>query len=137
MSRQPAKVPQPRLGRRMARFNRAVTNRVTTPFAGLLPGFGIVVHTGRRSGRTHRTPVNVFRARDGFVVALTYGTGSQWVRNVRAAGGCEIVTRGRRHVLTEPRVIHDERRRAVPPPVRIPLALVRVSDFMHLREVRP
>jgi hypothetical protein len=28
----------------VAAFNRAVTNRITSPFAGRLPGFGIVTH---------------------------------------------------------------------------------------------
>jgi hypothetical protein len=51
------------LGRRIAIFNRHVTNRVLGPVAPWLPGFGIVVHTGRKSGRTYRTPVNVFPTR--------------------------------------------------------------------------
>jgi deazaflavin-dependent oxidoreductase (nitroreductase family) len=118
----------------MARFNRAVTNRLTSPFAERLPGFGIVVHTGRRTGRIHRTPVNAFRTADGYVVALTYGSDAQWVRNVLAAGGCRLVTRGREHRLAEPVVVHDERRTAVPAPVRVPLGLARVTEFLRLRD---
>jgi hypothetical protein len=41
----------------------AVTNRITSLFAGWLPGMGIVAHVGPRSGRVYRTRVNVFRAR--------------------------------------------------------------------------
>ena len=47
----------------VAAFNLAVTNRITTRFAGRLPGFGIVTHAGRKSGKLYRTPVNVFRGR--------------------------------------------------------------------------
>jgi len=47
--------------RTLAAFNLAVTNRITGRFAGWLPGFGIVTHLGRKSGRVYRTPVNVFR----------------------------------------------------------------------------
>ena len=43
-------------------FNLAVTNRITSRFAARLPGFGILPHVGRKSGRVYRTPVNVFRA---------------------------------------------------------------------------
>lgn len=128
-----SRAPAPRLGRRMVRFNRLVTNRLTSPFAGWLPGFGIVLHTGRRSGRTYRTPVNVFRVSDGFVVALTYGPDAQWVRNVLAAGGCRLITRGREHHLRDPEIVHDERRRFVPRPLRVILRLVRVTDFLRLR----
>jgi hypothetical protein len=33
--------------------------------------------------------VNVFRAPEGFLIALTYGRESEWVRNVVAAGVCQ------------------------------------------------
>ena len=120
----------PRLGTRVAHFNRAVTNRVTAPLAPWLPGFGVVVHAGRKSGREYRTPVNVFRDRDGFVIALTYGTEADWVRNVQAAGGCDLITRRRHYELTGPQIVHDERRRRVPPPVRVALSLLDVADFL-------
>jgi deazaflavin-dependent oxidoreductase (nitroreductase family) len=124
----------PRLGRRVAHFNRRVTNRVTGPLAPWLPGFGVVVHRGRKSGREYRTPVNVFRGDAGFVIALTYGSEADWVRNVLAAGGCVLITRGRRHSLTAARLIHDESRKLVPAPVRVPLAVLNVADFLSLGE---
>src|SRR5216683_4697167 len=83
----------------VAAFNLAVTNRITSLFAARLPGFGIVTHKGRKSGRIYRTPVNVFRAPDGFLIALTYGRESEWVKNVLADGGCELETRGVRYQL--------------------------------------
>jgi hypothetical protein len=55
----------------LAKFNIAVTNRVTSLFAGWLPGFGILPHVGRTSGKVYRIPMNVFRAPSGFNVALT------------------------------------------------------------------
>lgn len=90
------------------------------------------MHTGRRSGREYRTPVNVFRREGGFVVALTYGSGSQWVRNVLAAGSAEIVTRGRAHPVVNPRVVTDPARRAVPVPVRPVLKLFDVDEVLLL-----
>lgn len=124
---------EPELARRIARFNLRYTNRLTGPLAPYLPGFGVVEHTGRRSGRTFRTPVNVFSRDDGFVIALTYGRQSQWVKNVMAAGGCELTTRGRRHRLTQPEVFRDPQRRAAAPIARPMLSLVGASDFMRLR----
>ena len=50
------------------------------------PGMGVITHRGRRSGRIYETPVNVFRRSDGYVVALTYRAGADWVRNVLTAG---------------------------------------------------
>lgn len=120
------------LPRGLASFNRRVTNHVTGPLAGRLPGFGIVVHRGRRSHREYRTPVNVFVAAGGYVVALTYGADSDWIKNVLAARGCELVTRGRTVRLTAPELFHDERRGHVPHLVRPILRMLGVSDFMRL-----
>ena len=117
----------------LARFNRRATNVVARRVAGWAPGWGIVVHRGRRSGRVYRTPVNVFRRGNGYVIALTYGPEADWVQNVLAAGGCELRTGGRRVRLTEPRIVHDARRRGMPGPVRVILGLVGVSDFLVLR----
>jgi deazaflavin-dependent oxidoreductase (nitroreductase family) len=121
------------LPKRLARFNLAVTNRLTGPFARRLPGFAVVLHVGRRSGRAFRTPVNMFRAGDRYVIALTYGSDSQWVRNVLAAGEVDVETRGQRLHLVEPEIVHDVRRSRVPAAVRPVLGIVNVSDFMLLR----
>ncbi|MEZ5123750.1 MAG: nitroreductase family deazaflavin-dependent oxidoreductase [Solirubrobacterales bacterium] len=118
------------LPRSLARFNLRVTNPILGRVAPWLPGFAVVTHVGRRSGVERQTPVNVFRHGDDVVFALTYGTGAQWVRNVQAAGGCTIRTRGRDMRLSDPRVVHDPARRMVPAPVRVPLRAVGVEDFL-------
>jgi deazaflavin-dependent oxidoreductase (nitroreductase family) len=120
------------LPRRLAKFNRVVTNRVLGPFARWLPGFAIVSHVGRRSGRTYRTPVSLFRRGDRYVIALMYGADSEWVRNVLAAGGAHIETRGRRLHLVGPELVRDQTRSLVPKPVRAPLRLANVEEFMLL-----
>jgi deazaflavin-dependent oxidoreductase (nitroreductase family) len=120
----------------VAAFNLAVTNRITSRFAARLPGFGILTHVGRKSGRVYRTPVNVFRAPEGFLIALTYGRESEWVRNVIAAGGCKLETRGVQHQLSAPTIVHDPTRRRFPIPVQIVLRLIGANDFMQLSTSR-
>jgi deazaflavin-dependent oxidoreductase (nitroreductase family) len=124
------------LPKRLARFNRHVTNRVLGPVARYLPGFAVVTHVGRRSGRVYRTPVNLFRHQDRYVIALTYGSDSQWVRNVLAAGEVDVETRGRRLHLVAPEVVHDGQRSLVPAPLRPALHLARVSEFILLQPAR-
>ena len=119
----------------LARFNRQTTTRVTRTFAGRVPGFAIVVHTGRRSGRMYRTPVNAFRDKNDYIIALTYGAARDWVRNVQAAGGCELLTRGRKVALTHPRIISDPDRRWAPLPVRLILRLIGVDQYMRLTRI--
>ena len=121
------------LPRPITRFNRAFLNRMLGPAAQYLPAFGVVVHRGRKSGRVYHTPVNIFRQPNGYVIALTYGVGD-WVRNVLAAGDCTLVTRGYSYHMIQPRLVHDEERRAVPAILRFVGAIGHVSDFLYLIE---
>jgi deazaflavin-dependent oxidoreductase (nitroreductase family) len=116
-------------------FTTHVFNRFSRLFAGYLPWFAILRYTGRRSGKTYRTPMNVFRHDRDYVFALTYGSDVQWVLNVQAAGGCEMQTRGRLVRLGDPRLIVDPTRRLMPLPVRLILRLLRVTEFLVMTPV--
>ncbi len=118
--------------RSMARFNRRFTNRLASKVAGYLPGFAIVSHVGRKSGRVYRTPVNAFRTDDGYLIALTYGAESDWVKNVLAAGSCELLTRGRRVRLINPHVNTDQGKEWAPLPVKLILDLIDAPQYMRL-----
>ncbi|HEX2142788.1 MAG TPA: nitroreductase family deazaflavin-dependent oxidoreductase, partial [Candidatus Limnocylindria bacterium] len=119
----------------LARANLVVTNRITRPVAGVLPWFGVLEHVGRRSGMVRRTPLNIFPRGNGvWVVALTYGPGVQWLRNVEAAGRCRVLVRGRWLRMVEPCRFRDPARRPVPRVVRPILAVLRVDWFVELRE---
>ena len=118
----------------MRYVNKVALNRVTRPLLRWLPGFGVLVHRGRRSGKRYRTPVNVFPRPGGrYVVALTYGPDTDWLKNVLAAGGCELLTGGRHIKLTTPHVFHDEARQEIRAVERLALGLLRVYDFLELR----
>jgi deazaflavin-dependent oxidoreductase (nitroreductase family) len=119
----------------LARFNRRVTNRTWGRLAQHLPTFAVIIHTGRKSGREYQTPVNVFRHGDCYTIGLPYGRDSDWVRNVLAAGGCTLVMSGRTIRLAQPRLVHDEQRRAMPAFARPILGLFKVSDFLELQRV--
>jgi len=129
-SRAPVAARPPRLGRRTARFNRAVTNKLSIHIAGVLPGLGIVIHVGRRTRNVYRTPVLVFGTKDGFRIALTYGRDSDWVKNALSHGAVRLVTRRREYELTEPELVMDEDRQHVPLPLRGILRVLRVSEFL-------
>jgi deazaflavin-dependent oxidoreductase (nitroreductase family) len=121
---------------RMRQVNKVALNKVTRQLAPWLPGLGVVVHRGRTSGRQYRTPVNVFPRPGGrYVLALTYGPDTDWVKNVIAAGGCELLTRGSHIELTEPRLFHDEARSEIRVVERAILGLLHVYDFLELQAV--
>jgi deazaflavin-dependent oxidoreductase (nitroreductase family) len=120
----------------VARLNRYLTNPIARLVAGWAPGFCILRHVGRRSGRVYSTPLNIFRAKDGFVIALTYGPDTDWLKNVRAAGNCTIRYGNQEIDLVEPEFLATEAAMAyVPPPVRVILRLIAVTEFLHLKDV--
>jgi deazaflavin-dependent oxidoreductase (nitroreductase family) len=66
---------------------------------------GLLTHTGRRSGNQYRTPLNIFPTTDGYAVLLPYGAPkTEWLKNVRTAGGAELKHYGRTYRVTNPRV---------------------------------
>lgn len=121
--------------KQVGRLNKAGLNRVVKHVAPWMPGLGLVVHRGRRSGRSYQTPVNVFPDGDGFIIALTYGPDTDWVKNIQQAGGCELRTRGRVLRLGAPRVYRDDSRQGIRPVERQVLRLLGVSDFISLKPV--
>jgi deazaflavin-dependent oxidoreductase (nitroreductase family) len=122
------------LSDRLARFNRWGPNRLVRTFAGRRRSpVAIVVHRGRTSGRSYRTPVIAFRRADGYVISLPYGANRDWVRNVLAAGSCTVERGGRRVELTDPRVLAGSDGMALlPAPARAGLRLLRVSRVLRL-----
>jgi deazaflavin-dependent oxidoreductase (nitroreductase family) len=120
--------------RKVAQFNKRYLNRLFLRVAGYLPGFGIISHVGRKSGRAYSVPVNVFRTDEGYIIALTYGPEADWVKNVLAAGSCELLTRGRRISLSDPRVETDEAKSWAPLPVRFVLNRIDAPDYMWLSD---
>ena len=116
----------------LAKINIAFTNRITGLFAGWFPGFGILTHVGRKSGKVYGTPVNVFLASNGFIVALTYSGQCEWVKNVLAAGECELRTRGKKYQLSAPRVVRDPTRRRFPLPLRVILRIVGADEYIEI-----
>ena len=120
----------------MARFNRALTNKIAIHLAGRLPGLGIVIHVGRRTRTVYRTPVNVFRTKDGFRFALTYGPDAEWVRNALATAPCASITRGKEYELTDPEVVTDRTASTCPRSAARIMRFMRVSQFLDFQPRR-
>jgi len=103
---------------------------------GLLSVWGVVHHTGRKSGRAFSTPIALGAKADFFFVPLPWGPGTDWCRNLVAANGGEIRYRGRDYRVTDPQVVTMEvARPAFPGPIRLILPLVGIKSFLRLQRV--
>jgi hypothetical protein len=80
-----------------------------------LRAYSIVRHVGRSFGREDQNPVSAYPLGDGFVMPVLYGTQSQWVRNVMAAGRVTLRTKGQDHLLERPELIPPQRALAAYP----------------------
>ena len=97
-----------KMPRAMRTVNRRFTNRILGAWAPYVPPWAVVVHTGRKTGITYRTPIAVFIRGGVAVVGLPYGADTDWVRNLLSAGGGRLIRRGRDRALTNPRLVRAD-----------------------------
>ena len=85
----------------------AATNPILRPLAGTrwFRLWGVIHHTGRKSGKPYATPIVCRPHGDGFVIPMPFGERTNWVNNVLAAGGATIRWAGRDYRVSNPRVI--------------------------------
>ena len=102
----------------LPKLNKRIVNPIQMLWAPRLPPWAVIVHRGRRSGIEHRTPVLAWRSGSTLYVVLFYGSRAQWVRNVRAAGGGEVIRGGRRRRFAGVRIVRDPSAERLPGAVR-------------------
>jgi deazaflavin-dependent oxidoreductase (nitroreductase family) len=88
------------------RFNRVAVKAAGSRF---LPIWAAVEHRGRKSGQTYTTPVAIAASTpDSLYIGLPWGPGTDWVRNLQAAGGGRVRWKGASYAVTEPTVVGAE-----------------------------
>lgn len=94
-----------RVPRRIAEFNKRVTNPAARAITPWLPYLGTLEHVGRKSGKRYRTPLLVFETDHGYAILVGYGLQTDWLQNVLAGGATVLHKRRRAVPLADPRVI--------------------------------
>ncbi|KAB7746233.1 nitroreductase family deazaflavin-dependent oxidoreductase [Nostocoides sp. F2B08] len=89
------------LPRWLAQINKRVFNPIEIR-RGVRP---VLIHTGRSSGRTYRTPLDAHRLPDGYVFIPMYGPRTDWVRNVLSAQRARLLVDGTEIELRAPRLV--------------------------------
>ena len=82
-------------------FTRNVFNRLVSGLTRMgvsVRGSRVLEHRGRTTGELHHTPVNLLTI-DGVQYLVSPRGETQWVRNVRHAGGHLVLIKGRRRQL--------------------------------------
>jgi deazaflavin-dependent oxidoreductase (nitroreductase family) len=68
----------------------------------------VLIHVGRSTGRTYRTPLDAHPVPDGYVFIPLYGPRTDWVRNVLAAGSARLSIGGVEVGLVSPRMVRKQ-----------------------------
>ena len=87
-----------------ATFNPRQVRSAGTPGAHV----SVIRHIGRKSGRPHETPVGTVATEDGFLIAISYGQNTDWLKNVIANGSATVVNEGHTYPVDRPEVIPME-----------------------------
>jgi deazaflavin-dependent oxidoreductase (nitroreductase family) len=86
------------------RFQIKYMNPLMRPFSKWMPGFAVIKHRGRTSGKDYETVVTAYRKGSVLAIGLLHGK-TNWVKNVLAAGQADIRV-GRKDLhLANPRVL--------------------------------
>lgn len=119
------------------RFHHAVGNPLQMRSAGTPGAYASVIrHQGRTTGRTYETPVWAVPTEDGFVIAIVYGSRTDWLKNVLASGAAVIVHDGDTYAVGQPEIVPMESVRAYfPARIQRTQRLVRVDRCLRVRRV--
>jgi len=92
--------------RPLIRLQRALINPRQLQSAGTPGAYASVIrHHGRVSGRAYETPVGAVPVADGFLIALVYGSRTNWLQNVLASGSATIVHDGHAYAVDRPEIV--------------------------------
>jgi len=108
------------------------------PLAGKrwLPLYGILRHTGRKSGKAYSTPVVALGTPAGFIIPLPFGDATQWAKNLFAAGGGSIRYGGREYRIGDPRVVElDVAGAHLHPVLRFVAARLGLRQYVLVRKI--
>ncbi len=117
----------------MPRWWGHVNKRVFNPRAIASGRWPVLTHVGRTSGKTYRTPLDAHPVDSGYLFVLVYGSGSDWVQNVLAAGGARLRVDGTEVELAAPRLVEeDEAFQALSDEVARPPRMLRITEFLRM-----
>ena len=89
----------------LPRWLAHVNKRVFNPIEVRRGARPVLIHTGRSSGKTYRTPLDTHRVPDGYLFIPLYGPRTDWVKNVMAAQEARLLIDGHDIELTAPRLV--------------------------------
>ena len=101
-------------------FNQLELRRGVRPF---------LTHVGRSSGKVYRVPLDAHAVDGGYIFFANYGSQSDWVQNILAAGTARLTVGGEEIDLVAPRVLTTDEAWQ-----QLPASTKRLPDFLNISE---
>jgi deazaflavin-dependent oxidoreductase (nitroreductase family) len=96
----------------------------------------LIEHVGWQSGKVYRIPILAAPYKEGFLFALTYGTGVDWYKNVLASNSAKLVYKGNSYFLHDPVVVQTRAGQdAFNFPANLILRGIDIRDFFFMKVV--
>jgi len=117
----------------LPRLLAEVNKRVFNPREVKKDRWVVLIHKGRTSGTEYQTPLAAHRDGDSYLIVLMYGTDSDWVKNLFAAGEAKLRDKDEVFVLTNPRMVtEDDFWPRMPEDWKPPAGFMNVHEFLEL-----
>ncbi len=122
----------------MPRWWGQINKRLFNPIELRRGARPVLLHRGRSSGTPYRTPLDAHPVEGGYIFILVYGSRSDWVRNVLAAGIATLEIEGAEVELASPRLLTaDEAWSQLPATTKRPAKALRIDEFLRMDTVSP
>jgi deazaflavin-dependent oxidoreductase (nitroreductase family) len=113
----------------VAQVNKRVFNRRELR-KGVRP---VLTHVGRSSGTTYRTPLDAHPVEGGYIFIVMYGSASDWVQNVLAAGSATLKVDSDELELVSPRLVSKaDAWQLLPSATKAPANFLRVTEYLQM-----
>ncbi len=113
----------------VAQINKRIFNKLELK-RGARP---VLSHVGRSSGKAYRTPLDAHRVDGGFIFIVMYGSDSDWVKNVQAAGTASLQVGGEQFDLVKPRLVgKDAAWEQMPATAKPPPNFLKVTEYLQM-----
>jgi deazaflavin-dependent oxidoreductase (nitroreductase family) len=113
----------------LAKVNKRVFNPLEIR-RGVRP---VLTHVGRSSGKTYHTPLDAHTVDSGYIFIVNYGSKSDWVQNLLAAGAATVDIAGKEFELVSPRLISKEDAwKLLSATTKAPPDFMRVTEYLQM-----
>ena len=110
-----------------------INKRIFNPRVLANGKWDVIIHVGRSSGQTYRTPLAATEVDGTFLFIIVYGLRSDWVQNILAGGSATLQTGDEIVELVEPRLVPGEKARPLlDGMVTLPPGFLKVEDYLQM-----